>query len=99
MPEETMNKETITMTQDQLENLMQRIRSDAVATRTPSWLRSTGRYMGARLTEPSTYAGIALAASAFGAHIDPDKFQAVSQLGAILAGGILAVSRDAGSSV
>lgn len=99
MPEENTNQEVITLTREQLENLMQRVRSEASAPKTPSWLRSAGRYVGARLTEPSTYAGLALAASAFGTHIDPDKFQAISQLGAVLAGGILAVSRDTGSSV
>lgn len=99
MPEEIASQETITLTKEQFEAMLQQVRAEASAPITPPWLRAVGRYVGARLAEPSTYAGITLAVSAFGGHIDPEKFQVISQLGAILAGGILAVSKDTGSSV
>ncbi|MEO5363433.1 MAG: hypothetical protein H7838_07395 [Magnetococcus sp. DMHC-8] len=98
MSEDSTNQDTITLTREQLDAIVRQARSDASTPIIPSWLRAAGRYVGARLTEPSTYAGVALAATAFGAQIDPDKFQAIAQLGTMVAGGILAVSRDPGSS-
>ncbi|MBF0185991.1 MAG: hypothetical protein HQM06_16600 [Magnetococcales bacterium] len=90
MPDLDPNQ-TVTLTLAQLDE-MTRARSKSA-----SWLGTTARYVGARLTEPSTYAGVALAATALGAHIDPEKFQALSQVGTMLAGLIFAASKDTGS--
>lgn len=90
--------DTITLTREQLDAAINDAVSKATSSRAPSWVRSAGRYVGARLAEPSTYAGITLAATAFGAHLDPEKSQAISQLGVLMAGGILAALRDPGSS-
>ncbi|MBF0096248.1 MAG: hypothetical protein HQM04_06720 [Magnetococcales bacterium] len=91
---DTAPNQPITLSQDQFEELMWRANQSA---QKPSLLPQLGRYVADRLKEPSTWVGVSLAASAFGVHIDPEKFQAFAHIGQMVAGGLLMVSKDPGN--
>jgi hypothetical protein len=53
-----------------------------------------GRYLLLRAKEPTTWAGITLAATAFGIHLSPDQIVAIGTIGAGIASVLLVFSKE-----
>ena len=89
MPE----NENVTINRADLDALIRQAQTN----NTPSRLSLAGRYLTARLAEPSTYTGITLLCTAFGVHLNPDKVQIVTAMGLAVAGSIQSIFKDPGS--
>lgn len=59
----------------------------------PFWQR-IGAYLLQRGGEPSTWAGLVTVATALGVNWAPEKWQAISTIGAFIAGTLLAAARE-----